>query len=270
MSNKPQRPEKSSSTARFIIQLISLAATILIGIRHIMPGESSKGGAFDAFCPFGGIETFWSYIISGRTLLTTTLLNFSILLGVLGVSALAGRAFCGWFCPVGTLQDLLANFTARFTKRNHRKQTPIISAKNSSRLRLLKYLVLGVTVIASIWTLYPPLHDICPARALFSFQVTTPLLASVLITFIATSLVDRRIWCKYLCPLGGLLAPINKLNPLRLVFNEEKCTDCRQCDSACPMEIVDLTQNLRSPECIQCLECQTACKEQDAISLQLL
>lgn len=67
-----------------------LVVTLLIGLRHIMPGESAKGGAFDAFCPFGGIETLWLYLTTGQTLKTTNLLNFSILIGVLGVSLLAG------------------------------------------------------------------------------------------------------------------------------------------------------------------------------------
>ena len=102
---------RPSPSARIIIQIIFLVATILIGLRHIMPGEGTKGGAFDAFCPFGGIETLWLYLTTGQTLETTNLLNFSILIGVLGVSLLAGRAFCGWMCPVGTMQDLLDGLT---------------------------------------------------------------------------------------------------------------------------------------------------------------
>ncbi len=103
-----QRKKDSSPSVRTIIQILFLLATFLIGLRHLMPGESSKGGAFDAFCPFGGIETLWLYLTTGQTMATTNLLNFAVLLGVLGVSLLAGRAFCGWMCPVGTVQDLLA------------------------------------------------------------------------------------------------------------------------------------------------------------------
>jgi len=33
-----------------------VAGTFLIGLRHILPGESPRGGAFDVFCPFGGVE----------------------------------------------------------------------------------------------------------------------------------------------------------------------------------------------------------------------
>ncbi len=274
--SKIQKNNSSDISTRTVIQIIFLVGTILIGLRHIMPGESSKGGAFDVFCPFGAVETFWIFITTGETLKTTSPLNFSILFGVLGVSFIAGRAFCGWMCPVGTLQDFLANLSKRYFRNKKKqpagKQIPLpfrISLRNDAWLRSLKYLVLAIILLASTFAVYPPLREICPARALLSFQLTTPLLWSVLITFVITSLVNRRFWCKYLCPLGAILAPFNKIAPLRLVLNTDSCTNCRRCESACPMDIPDLTHNLRSAECIECLQCQETCNEQDALELQL-
>ena len=253
-----------------------LVGTLLIGLRHIMPGESARGGAFDAFYPLGGIETLLPYLMTGGTLKTTNLLNFSVLIGVLGVSLLAGRAFCGWMCPVGTVQDLLAGLSRRLTRdktgRGKKKKSylPIkISQKYDPWLRSLKYLILAIILLASTWSVYPPLRDICPARALFSYQLTTGLLISVLIIFIITSMVNRLFWCKYLCPLGAALAIFNKISPLRLVLNHSSCTSCGRCDPVCPMDISDLTNNLRSAECIQCLECQETCSVEGSLELQL-
>lgn len=272
--NKPD--QELGISVRLVIQILFLLITILIGLRHILPGDAARGGAFDSFCPFGAIETLWSYIVKGQTLETTSPINFSIFMGVLGVSLLAGRAFCGWICPVGTLQDLLANLSTSLfpqaSKKRRKKTNKIpysISKQNDRWLRGLKYLILGVVLIASMRAIYPPLQPLCPARALFSFQSPTPLIWSVLITFFVTSLLNRRFWCKYLCPLGAVLAPFNKINPLRLVLKEDRCTSCRRCDAACPMEIDDLANHLRSPECIQCLECQEACPEKDVLELRL-
>ena len=272
--NKPD--QELGISVRLVIQILFLLITILIGLRHILPGDAARGGAFDSFCPFGAIETLWSYIVKGQTLETTSPINFSIFMGILGVSLLAGRAFCGWMCPVGTLQDLLANLTTSLfplaSKKRRKKTNKIpysISKQNDRWLRGLKYLILGVVLIASIRAIYPPLQPLCPARALFSFLSPTPLIWSVLITFFVTSLLNRRFWCKYLCPLGAVLAPFNKINPLRLVLKEDRCTSCRRCDAACPMEIDDLANHLRSPECIQCLECQEACPEKDVLELRL-
>ena len=275
-NSKSKKNSASDISTRTVIQIIFLVGSILIGLRHIMPGESSKGGAFDVFCPFGAIETLWPFLTTGQTLKTTSPLNFAVFLGVLGVSLLAGRAFCGWMCPVGTLQDFLANLSSRLFKNKKKqpagKQINLpykISLRNDAWLRSLKYLVLVIILLASTFAIYPPLREICPARALLSFQLTTPLLWSVLITFVITSMVNRRFWCKYLCPLGAVLAPFNKIAPLRLVLNQNSCTNCRRCDSACPMDIPDLTNNLRSAECIECLECQETCNEEDALELRL-
>jgi polyferredoxin len=275
-NSKSKKSSASDISTRTVIQIIFLVGTILIGLRHIMPGESSKGGAFDVFCPFGAIETLFPFLTTGQTLKTTSPLNFAILFGVLGVSLLAGRAFCGWMCPVGTLQDFLANLSNRLSinkkKQPAGKQISLpykISPRNDAWLRSLKYLVLVIILLASTFAIYPPLREICPARALLSFQLTTPLLWSVLITFLITSMLNRRFWCKYLCPLGAVLAPFNKIAPLRLVLNQDSCTNCRRCDSACPMDIPDLTNNLRSAECIECLECQETCNEGDALELRL-
>ena len=274
--SKSQENNRSDISTRTVIQIIFLVGSILIGLRHIMPGESSKGGAFDVFCPFGAVETFWSFITTGETLKTTSPLNFSVFLGVLGVSLLAGRAFCGWMCPIGTLQDFLANFSSRLFGNmkiklaGNKVHLPYkISPRNDAWLRSLKYLVLAVILLASAFAIYPPLREICPARALLSFQLTTPLLWSVLIAFVITSMANRRFWCKYLCPLGAILAPFNKIAPLRLVLNQDSCTNCRRCDPACPMDIPDLTNNLRSAECIECLECQETCNEEDSLELRL-
>ena len=271
-----QQKNKPGLSIRLVIQLLFLIVTILIGLRHILPGESSKGGAFDVFCPLGAIETLWSYVTKGLTLKTTSPLNFSILIGVIGLSILAGRAFCGWMCPVGTLQDFLADIPSRIysQKKRNRKlwvsKLPVrISKGNDGWLRGMKYLILVVVLIASIGASFPPLQPLCPARAFFSFQPPSPLIWSVLITFLITSILNRRFWCKYLCPLGAVLAPFNKINPLRLVLKDSGCTSCRRCEAVCPMEIEDLTQNLRSPECIQCLDCQEACPEENMLELRL-
>ncbi len=279
MKSHPSKLHKSSPapSVRSIIQIIFLVITYLIGLRHIMPGESSKGGAFDAFCPFGGIETLLPFLATGQTLKTTNLLTFAMLIGVLGVSLLAGRAFCGWICPVGTLQDFLADLTRRFTgEKKHvrgkksKSRFPVrLSPKLNPWLRSLKYLILGIVILASTWAVYPPLREICPARALFSFQLTTPLLISVLIVFIVTSMLNKRFWCKYLCPFGAVLAIFNKIAPLRLVANQSSCTTCGRCATECPMDIQNVPENLRSAECIQCLECLETCSVQDTLQIQL-
>ncbi len=275
---KTKTKERSSITkVRGIIQRMFLFVTVLLGLRHVMPGRESTGGAFDAFCPMGGIETFFHYVTTGHTLKTTNLLNFAILIGVLGVSLLSGRSFCGWMCPLGTLQDMFAGWARRLSgggkrhirgKRRKAKFPIELPPKVDKWARYLKYLILLVVLIASVQAIYPPLHKICPARAVFSFQLT-PLLASVLLTFIFTSMLVKRFWCKYLCPLGAFLAITNKFAPLRVTIDTNSCTDCGRCGAECPVDIRAIPHNMRNLECVQCLECIETCAVEDTVVLKL-
>jgi len=265
------------TTTRRWMQGIFVILTFLIGLRHIMPGGSSKGGAFDAFCPFGGIETLWVYLTTGHTLKTTNLLNFTALIAVLGVSLVAGRAFCGWICPLGSLQDLFARWARRLSgeKRSIRGKKskasfPIqVPPKLDHWLRYLKYVVLAAILIASTMAVYPPLRDICPARAFFDFHWNTPLLGVVLILFILSSMLVKRFSCRYLCPLGALLAIFNKISPIHIAVDQHNCTHCGRCEAECPVDIPAIPENIRSAECIRCLECIETCAVPETVDLKL-
>ncbi len=260
---------------RHWIQGIVVVFTFLIGLRHVLPGEGSTGGSFDAFCPFGGAEALLPFLLRGERLKTTNLLNFALLIGVLGTALLAGRAFCGWLCPLGGLQDGLAWAARRLSgEKRHIRGKPgkgrfpvKLPPAADRRLRRAKYLILGVIVAASVTAVYPPLHFICPVRALFSFQ-WTPLLVSVLIVFVMTSLLVERAWCKYLCPLGALLAITNKFAPLRIVSDPQRCKQCGRCDVECPMDIANAHANTADQECIRCLECVETCAIKEALSIR--
>ena len=255
----------------------AVIGTYLVGLRHLFPGEAASGGAFDAFCPFGGIETMWVYLASGQTLKTTNLLNFVILCGVLAVSLVAGRAFCGWMCPLGAAQEGLAKVSRQLTGEKHhirgksaKSLFPIQLPDRADRqLRSAKYLILLLVILASGFAVYPPLQQFCPARAVFGFQLKTGIIWSVLITFLVTSLLVERFWCKYLCPLGGMLAIFNKISPLRLSADFTVCNYCGRCDLECSMSIHSVPDNLNHSECIRCLECLETCARQDALELRL-
>lgn len=259
------------------MQLGFLAVTFLVGLRHIIPGGPSESGAFDSFCPFGGIETLLPFLTRGETLKTTNLMNFSVLLAVVGVSVVAGRAFCGWMCPLGTLQGMLAGWARRLSGEKNRprgkaskaKFPLTVTPKMDRKLRLLKYGVLAAILAASMLTVYPPLRNICPARAIFSFRWNTPLLGVVLLGFIASSMLVKRFTCKYLCPLGAGLAIFNKFSLVRPVSDKTRCNNCGRCDNECPVDIEAVPENLRSAECIRCLECLETCAKPDAMNLRV-
>jgi len=276
-SKKNNANQSRLMNVRKWMQVSFLVLVFLIGLRHIIPAETSKGGSFDAFCPFGGIETLFAYITKGNTLKTTNLLNFTMLLGVLGLSVVTGRAFCGWICPLGSLQDFFANWSRGLCGGKERcrgiKDTSKIPIKIQPQLdgwlRYFKYFVLLAIIMVSTFSVYPPLHSICPVRAIFSFHWDTVLLGFVFVLFVLSSMVNLRFTCKYLCPMGAVLTIFNKFSLIHLRVDQEKCVNCGRCDNECPVDIAAVPENLDSPECIRCLECLETCAKEDTLELNL-
>ena len=194
------------------------------------------------------------------------------------VSLVAGRAFCGWMCRLGAVQDVLAKLAQRLGGgKTHRPgsqagvrfptQLPIWADRP---LRYAKYLILALVILASMFTAYPPLQQFCPARAVFSFKLTSGLMWSVLVAFIVTSMLAERAWCKYLCPLGAALALFNKISPIRIVLDNHHCNNCGRCAIEYPMDIQDVPLNLNDAECIRCLECLDTCARDGSLELKVI
>ncbi len=166
-----------------------------------------------------------------------------------------GRGFCGWFCPFGTLNDLLSFRKVRFLRA----------------LSPLKFLILLGTVVAA-WRFSDTMFcKLCPAGGLEAslpylglgiaelnapFWVHMGTLGGTLLGMVLIS----RFWCRYLCPMGALLSLFNRFSLLGLRLEPGRCTGCGMCASACPMGLKP-HQEINSTDCIKCGECASACEE---------
>lgn len=187
---------------------------------------------------------------------------------ILGIGGLVGTLACGWACPFGFLQDLLAR---------------VMPQKISlpSWMGQIRYIVLIGLVFLLPWYLGREgiLYDeqavsicrLCPAGALEAgvYYSVASLLAGngwimswykavILVVFLGASLIINRPWCRIFCPLGGVLALFNKSSVFHLRFEKTGCVECNACRSRCPFDVkLDLNANTR--DCVRCLEC-TACR----------
>ncbi|HSV98464.1 MAG TPA: 4Fe-4S dicluster domain-containing protein [Spirochaetota bacterium] len=88
----------------------------------------------------------------------------------------------------------------------------------------------------------------------------------LLILILLLSLWARRFWCRYLCPLGALLALAGGFGMLRRTVDALKCVNCLRCERDCRMGAIhDRGLATIHGECVQCFECLKSC-EHDAIS----
>ena len=100
--------------------------------------------------------------------------------------------------------------------------------------------------------------EILPVAPVFYRQ--TILFAAIFIGVVALNRLERRFWCRYLCPLGGLLGSLSKLAIFRREVSEE-CKECALCAPACPTGTIDPARHFASDpaECTMCLDCLEAC-----------
>jgi len=85
---------------------------------------------------------------------------------------------------------------------------------------------------------------------------------------IALNLFRNRFWCRYICPLGGLLGIFGKNPTLRIKVDEEKCSDCSLCVMECQTGADPKGEgSWRPSECIFCWNCESICPD-NAISFE--
>jgi len=211
------------------------------------------------------------------------------------------RSFCGWVCPIGTIQDACA---ALPTKKKRPK------TKTHKSLLNIKYVIIIILIIFIV-----PLGLTKNANQLFYLDFKTQLsefgnkpigyfsmsefIFSYFIGFITNwsmffnsgnwgaifififyllvlilSFWYPRIYCRYFCPFAAISAVIADYSFLKLSRNPVRCigrSECGICEKVCPKQIRILDEPFEfftgRGECNICLTCKEKCPH-DAIIIK--
>jgi polyferredoxin len=175
--------------------------------------------------------------------------------GILILSLLFGRYFCGWVCPLGSLIELLD-----FILKPIRRLNPFKKAVTGFESILIKtppsWFLLGGVLITVFFA--PPviqfLHPNVWIIRIFSLST----LGIWYLAFLALlSMSSRRFWCTSICPLGALYGLIASASIFRLHIR--KCSACGRCN-ICPMKAaLYQTKTIILHQCILCADFEARC-----------
>ena len=191
-------------------------------------------------------ELIWQYLPAVITIVATLVF---------------GRVWCGWICPLGAILEL-------FGPKGTRKMRPWF--------RQIKYFflitILLMAVFGSLAFMYldpitilirgvaDPISVILSIIESPGIRLVTLVSITLLVLTLVLNLVERRFWCRYLCPLGALVGLGSKFSWFRRRVNETSCVKCGDCAKVCPMGAINPETIKHDPaECIMCMDCAAPC-----------
>jgi NosR/NirI family transcriptional regulator, nitrous oxide reductase regulator len=169
---------------------------------------------------------------------------------------LLGRGvFCGWLCPFGALQELLANLARAL-------RLPQWNPSERLQGHLWKGKYVSLALVVGLALLAPAAGAVAAEIEPFKTAITAMfvrgwpyLLYAALLLLIG--LFTERAFCRFLCPLGGALALLGRLRMFDLLKRRPECGNpCHLCERACPVRAIHSDGRINMDECFQCLDCQ--------------
>ncbi|PLX31221.1 MAG: ferredoxin, partial [Clostridiales bacterium] len=120
---------KKTIKARTYVQIFFFLFIAAIAVNHGLE-ESGRGIPFlsaaslHALCPFGGVVTIYQKIATGLFVQKIHESSLVLLYAVIVLSVFFGPVFCGWVCPLGTLQEWIGKLGKRIFKSKYNTFIP--------------------------------------------------------------------------------------------------------------------------------------------------
>lgn len=253
--------EKKPSSAiplRRIVQLAVLLLVTSLALQHQWLGIE-RAAPIDGFCPFGGVTTFLTLVTTGAFLKRVYWASLTLMAITLLMTVVFGRAFCGYLCPLGTLQEWMR---ALGRKLGFKKDYEL-PANVDRYARYLKYVMMVAIIYLSFTAGDLVFRTYDPFVALMHFGEESEelLVGYVLLGLVlASSLFIKNAWCRYFCPLGAFYGVLSKLKLYNIQRDADACTDCGACNRACIAGLdVQHSDVVKELDCTSCMSCVESC-----------
>ncbi len=173
-------------------------------------------------------------------------------------------AYCGWICSCGALAETLGD--------EHRHKMP--HGKNWNRLNLLGQVVLLFVLVLfalRVASWFWPMGTIAllylwllKEMPLFNYSWFVDIFLSGILGVGLYFWFSGRTWCRFACPLAGLMHIYARFSRFRILSKKEHCTECGECTAACHqgidvMGFAKIGRPMEDPQCVRCSSCIYEC-----------
>lgn len=218
-------------------------------------------------------------------------LNVGVVLLLVLLTLLVGRAYCSVICPLGVFQDIVSWISGQRKKKKYRfTHSPALSG--------LRYTLLGLFIVALIAgigsvvallepysaygriasNLFVPLYGwannglayLAERADSYAFYETTvrmkslPTFLIALLTFVVLIILawkNGRTYCNAICPVGSVLGFLSKFALFRMTIDADKCKACSLCTRQCKAACIDYKNHqIDYTRCVACMNCTDTCK----------
>jgi MauM/NapG family ferredoxin protein len=238
--------------------------------------------------PLAGI----SAMLSSRSWIEPLALGAITLL----LTIILGRVWCSWICPMGSILDWVPSRRTRKDKLDipsywrQGKYFLLFAILVAALFGNLTLLILDpITLLfRTVTSVVLPglnfiitgtetmLYNLAPLKSTVAwfdgmvrgwlltdqtFFLSNVLILLLFVIVLALNAIRSRFWCRYLCPLGGMLALISRFARIRHKVVEEKCISCERCSVICHTGAIAPSNKFAASaaECTTCLECVDKC-----------
>lgn len=252
------------------LSLMTVQVIFAFSLPMVMEFFGGKYFVFSIFWPLKMEYLNPSYIFEYPVLLVLYAFLGSLVLVPLMTYFFGKRWYCSWVCGCGGLAETAGEqFRHLSNKKPAAWKFEKISINSVFLLAVLTTALvminwgLGHQVGSQFVPLYPTFSSI-----VFKIQgIYGMVVMAVLSGVMGVGLypwLGSRVWCRFFCPLAGLMGLIQKFGRFRITVKDDMCISCGNCSAYCEMGIdvrmyAQNNQSFKRAACVGCGICAHVC-----------
>ncbi|MDY6182984.1 MAG: 4Fe-4S binding protein [Candidatus Cryptobacteroides sp.] len=210
----------------------------------------------------GTVSSWFGWLAKLQFLPALLALNLAVVIVLIVLTLIFGRAYCSVICPLGIMQDGISHISSmRKGKKARFRWSPEVKWLRYSVLALfIIALVAGLTSVSALLAPYSAFGRI--ATSLVRPALPTAIIAGVTLLVVGVlAWIGGRTYCNTVCPVGTVLSFFSRFSLLRPVIDADKCRNCRACEHKCKASCINIDNHeIDYSRCVDCFNCLDSCR----------